>query len=164
MSVYDFSPEGKWTHFWPWNHANFTAEIFDWSGWQREQWVLEMVREKEKVTFASWGSSLTKFKGKVKDNIRFTKLPKIWLSCEFPQQWQSFTRHETGGCLKVLAETQVAENYCVFVTRCWILFYFFFQRSTFIATLYFLCTFPSFHAPFSLGFNDELKEAQGGPS
>lgn len=54
-----------------------TAEIFDWSGWQREQWVLEMEREKEKMTFASWGSSLTKFKGKLKDNVRFTKLPKI---------------------------------------------------------------------------------------
>lgn len=41
--------------------------------------------------------------------------------------------------------------------------FFFFQRSQFIATLYFL-EFPSFHVPFSLGFNDELKEAQGSPS
>lgn len=42
-------------------------------------------------------------------------------------------------------------------------FFFFFQRNQFIATLYFL-EFPSFHVPFSLGFNDELKEAQGSPS
>lgn len=135
MSVCDFSPEGKWTHFWPWNHANFTAEIFDWSGWQREQWVLEMERRKEKMTFVSWGTSLTKFKGKVKDNIRFIKLPKIWFSCQFPQQWQSFTQHEIGGCLKVMAEMQVAENYCIFVIRCWI---FFFQRSLLLHCTFFV--------------------------
>lgn len=29
MSVCGFSPEGKWTHFWWWNHASFIAEIFD---------------------------------------------------------------------------------------------------------------------------------------
>ena len=34
---------------------------------------------------------------------------------------------------------------------------FFFFPEKFIATLYFLCTFPSFHVPFSLGFNDKLK-------
>lgn len=39
--------------------------------------MLEMERRKEKMTFVSWGTSLTKFKGKVKDNIRFIKLPKI---------------------------------------------------------------------------------------
>lgn len=60
-----------------------------------------------------------------------------------------------------MAEMQDAEKCCIFVTRCRI--FFFFLRSQFIATLYFL-EFPWFHVPFSLGFNDELKEAQGGPS
>ena len=147
MSVCDFSREGKWTHFWPWNHANFTAEIFDWSGWQREQWVLEMERGKEKMTFVSWGTFLTKLKGKVKDDILFIKLPKIWFSCQFPQQWKSFSQPEIGGRLEVMAERQVAEDCRIFVTRGWI----FFREVTFTATLYFL-EFPSFHVPFSFGF------------
>lgn len=84
--------------------------------------MLEMERGKEKMTFVSWGTSLTKFEGKAKDNICFIKLPKIWFSCQFPSS-DNLTQHGIGGCLKVMAEMQDAEKCYIFVTRCQIFFF-----------------------------------------
>lgn len=130
MSVCGFSPEGKWTHFWWWNHASFIAEIFDRGEQQTGNNGFWREREtgKEKISFffffffLSWGPP-TKFKGRVTDGILFIKLPKIEFSYRLPQQWKSFfffLQHEIGGCFVVVGERRVAENCHIFVTKCWL--------------------------------------------
>lgn len=70
----------------------------------------EMERGKEKMTFVSWGTFLTKFKGKVKDDILFIKLPKITIFLSVSPAVAPVSQHEIGGCVDVMAERQAAED------------------------------------------------------
>lgn len=81
--------------------------------------------------------------------------PKDMISCQFPQQWKSFTWQEVGGCLVVMAGTQLQSIAAFFLqsfSEKWVYCYFVFPR------------IPSFQIPLSFGLGKELREAQGGPT